>query len=152
MSKCHIVGNHVLQLVLMCPYLAGVHARNQGFYSGGGGGVQVRRQENTLDNVFFFFFFFYSPELILQLTEGVQWFYYRENYTFQRIQRGPEFSRGRGSNFFLMLISKETHITCDFPGDPNPPPPPPLSIRTCLRMRGRKSQRFHRIFIRRISW
>ena len=23
---------------------------------------------------FFFFFFFYSPELILKLTEGVQWF------------------------------------------------------------------------------
>ena len=103
----------------MCPYLAGVHAQNQEFYSGGGGGVQVRRPENNLDNDFF-----YSPELILQLTEGVQWFYYRENYTFQRIQRGPEFSRGRGSNFFLMLISKETHITCDFPGDPDPLSPP----------------------------
>ena len=37
---------------------------------------------------------------------------------------GPEFSRGRGSNYFLMLISKETHITCDFPGDPNPLSPP----------------------------
>ena len=60
------------------------------------------------------------------------------------------FPGGGGPKFFLMLISKETHITCDFPGDPNPPPP--LSIRTCLRMRGRKSQRFHRIFIRRISW
>ena len=30
---------------------------------------------------------------------------------------------GGGSNFFLMLISKETHITCDFPGDPDPFPP-----------------------------
>ena len=64
--------------------------------------------------------------------------------------KDPEFSRGRVSNFFLMLISKETHITCDFPGDPDPLSP--LWIRTCLRMRGRKSQRFHRIFIGRISW
>ena len=94
MSKCHIVGNHVLQLILMCPYLAGVHARNQEFYSGGGG-VQFRRPENTLDNVFFFLVF-YSPELILQLTEGVQWFYYRENYTFQRIQRGSRIFQGEG--------------------------------------------------------
>ena len=31
---------------------------------------------------------FFSPQLILQFTEGVQWFYYRENYTFLRIQRG----------------------------------------------------------------
>ena len=43
----------------MCPYLAGVHARNQEFYSGGGGGgVQVGRPENSLDNVGFFLFFF----------------------------------------------------------------------------------------------
>ena len=89
----------------MCPYLAGVHAQNPEFYSGGGGGggwggggvVQVRRPENSLDNVFLFFFgFYYSPELILQLTEGVQWFYYRENYTFQRIQRGSRIFQGEG--------------------------------------------------------
>ena len=102
----------------------------------GGGGVQIRRPEKSLDNFFFFFFFalfFYSPELILQLAEGVQWFYYRENYTFLRIQRGSRiFQGGGGSNFFLMLISKETHIICDFPGDPDPLSP--LWIRTCLRM------------------
>ena len=46
----------------------------------GGGGVQVRRPENSLDNVIFFFALsFYSPVLILQLAEGVQWFSYREN-------------------------------------------------------------------------
>ena len=70
------------------------------FIQGGGGGVQVRRPENSLDNVFFFFFFFfflfYSPELILQLTEGVQWFYYRKNYTFQRIQSGSRIFQGEG--------------------------------------------------------
>ena len=80
----------------MCPCLAGVHAQNQEFYSGGGG-VQVRRPENSLDNVVFFFaLFFYSPELILQLAEGVQWFYYRENYIFLRIQRGSRIFQGEG--------------------------------------------------------
>ena len=86
----------------MCPCLAGVHAQNQEFYSGGGGGGGggggVRRPENSLDNVFFFFFalFFYCPELILQLAEGVQWFYYRENYTFLRIQRWSRIFQGEG--------------------------------------------------------
>ena len=67
---------------------------------GGGGGVQVRRPENSLDNVVFFFLlcFFYSPELILQLAEGVQWFYYRENYIFLRIQNFPG---GGGLTFSL---------------------------------------------------
>ena len=79
----------------MCPCLAGVHAQNQEFYSGGGGGV--RRPENSLDNVCFFFaLFFYSPELILQLAEGVQWFYDRENYTFLRIQRWSRIFQGEG--------------------------------------------------------
>ena len=62
---------------------------------------------------------------------------------FKGSRGGPEFSRGRGSNFFLMIISKEisieTHITCDFPRDPDPLSP-------------LWSQRFHRIFIGRISW
>ena len=93
----------------------------------GGGGPGPTAGKHSGQRFFFFFFFFYSPELILQLTEGVQWFYYRENYTFQRIQRGSRIFQGDGSNFFLMLISKETHITCDFPGDPNPPPPPSRS-------------------------
>ena len=81
----------------MCPYLAGVHARNQEFYSGGGGGggpgPTAGKQSGQC---FFFCSFLYSPELILQLTEGVQWFYYRENYTFQRIQRGSRIFKGEG--------------------------------------------------------
>ena len=53
---------------------------------------------------------FSSPRLILQFTEVVQWFYFRENYTFQRIQRGanifqwsPTFSRGGdpNANFYI---------------------------------------------------
>ena len=42
------------------------------------------------------------------------------------------FPGGGGLTFFLMLISKETHRTFDFPGDPDPLSP--LWIRTCLRM------------------
>ena len=44
----------------------------------------------------------FSPQLILQFTEGVQWFYCCENYTYTlpRIQRGSLFSRGGVSNFF----------------------------------------------------
>ena len=97
MSKCHIVGNHVLQLILMCPYLAGVHARNQEFYSGGGGGGGPGPTAGKHSGQrFFFVLFIYSPELILRLTDGVQSFYYRENYTFQRIQRGSRIFQGEG--------------------------------------------------------
>ena len=44
----------------------------------------------------FFCVVFCSPKLILWLTEGVQWFYYRKNYTFQRIQRGSRIFQGEG--------------------------------------------------------
>ena len=89
------------------------------FFRGGGGGPgpTIRRQSEQR---------FFSPKLILQFTEWVQWFYYKENcmYTFQRIQRGSNifqrgynfFSRGGGGGGFQMLISIETHITRDFPG------------------------------------
>ena len=67
----------------------------------------------------------FSPQLILQFTKGVQWFYKRK-LSFSKdpegvkhFPGGPTFSRGGGVQ---MLISIETHITCDFPG-----PPPPLS-------------------------
>ena len=41
----------------------------------------------------------FSPQLILQFTERAQWFYYRENYTFPRIQGGSSiFGGGGGSN------------------------------------------------------
>ena len=64
----------------------------------------------------------------------------QRNYTFPRIQRGSDISQGGGgSNFFrggggggggvLIMIFKETHITCDFLGGPDPKSP--LWIRTC---------------------
>ena len=58
------------------------------------------------------FFLFFSPQLILQFTGGVQWFYYRENYTFPRIQRGPTFSGwGGGVQMLISVI---------FQGGPDP--------------------------------
>ena len=65
-----------------------------------------------------------APQLILQFTEGVQWFY----YTFSRgVQLFPE----GGGGGVQMLISIETHITitCDFPAGSGSPIP--LSIRKC---------------------
>ena len=73
----------------------GQHARIQEFFCQGGEGVQ-------------------APLLILQFTEGVQWFY----NTFSK-GGGPTFSKGGGVQ---MLISIETRITitCDFPGGLDP--------------------------------
>ena len=84
--------------------------------------------------------FFFSPQLTLQFTEGVLWLSNGFNVVKTILSHG---SRG-GSNFFQggggstfsrggvqMLISIETHITCDFPAggldrlSPPPPPPPP---------------------------
>ena len=55
--------------------------------------------------------------------------YFRENYYFLRFQRGSDFPGGGGQLFpgsgggVQMLISIETHITCDFPGGSGPPIP-----------------------------
>ena len=74
---------------------------------GGGGGPGPTAGKQSGQRCFVFLFFFYSPELILQLTEGVQWFITEKTILFKGSRGGPEFSRGRGSNFFLMLISKK---------------------------------------------
>ena len=77
---------------------------------GGGRGPTARKQSGQC---------FFSHQLILQFTEWIQWFYYR----------GEE-----GSNFFKGVgVSKETHITCDFPGGGSGPPNP-LWIRTWGRL------------------
>ena len=94
--------------------------RSRFFSWGWGGGVQARWPENSLDNLFFYF----SPQLILQFTEGAQWFYgfiTEKTVLFQGSRVGPTFSRGGESSFFQgggvqILISIEPHITCDFPG------------------------------------
>ena len=58
--------------------------------------VQAQRQKTAFTRVIF------SPQLILQFTEDIQWFYLRKNY-FLRIQsgsnifqRGSAISRGEG--------------------------------------------------------
>ena len=86
---------------------------SRNFCQGGEGGVEARRPENSLDNVFF------CHQLILQFTEWIQWFYYRGEKGVQL----PNFFQGVG-------VSKETDITCDFPGGGrggvSGPPNPPL--------------------------
>ena len=76
----------------------------------GGGGV-VRRPENSLDNAFFSFSF--SPMVLLQ----------RKLY-FSNDRGGPTFlgggGGGGGGSRVQVLISIETHITCDFPGGGGP--------------------------------
>ena len=65
----------------------------------------------------------FSPQLILQFAEGIQWFYCLENYTYTlpRIQIGSIIFQGGGG--VQMLISIETHIrTCYFPGGGCPDP------------------------------
>ena len=87
---------------------------------GGGGGVRPDGQKTVWTFVFF--------KSSTYFTEGVQWFY-RENYTFPRIQRGSNIFQG-GPTFFFRggggggggvqtLISIETH-----PGGSGPPIPP----------------------------
>ena len=81
----------------------------QEFLSGGVGWVEARRPENSLDNVFLVINLFYN------LQSGSNGF----------IKEGR-----RGSNFFQGVgVSKETHITCDFPGrGSGPPNPPPRTL------------------------
>ena len=61
-------------------------------------GIRGRRQHARIQELLSVLF---NPQLILQFTEGVQWFYSRENYTYilPRIQRGSIFSMGV-SNLF----------------------------------------------------
>ena len=80
--------------------------------------------ENSSDKVFFF-----SPQLILQFYRGCPMVISKITIIFQGFRGCPTFSRG--SNFFQgwgevqMLISIETHITCDFPGGGVRAPYPP---------------------------
>ena len=105
--------------------------RGSSIFSGGGGRWSKPDGLKTVWTTFCFFIF--SLQLILQFTEGVHWFYYGENYTFPMIQRRSNIFQGGGVNFFQgggeglqMLISIETHITCDSPGGVQTPSPPPL--------------------------
>ena len=73
------------------PKLVGYKSMFGSFFRGGGPCPTARNGQRI----------FFCPQLILQFIEGVQWFDYRENYTFPRIRRGSDiFQGGGGSNFF----------------------------------------------------
>ena len=109
-----------------------IHARIQEFSSvGGGGGVGSRsiwHLKKARTTLFYFYF------LVLNLFYRSPVVTFKENYYLPRFQWGWNIFQGdptfyMGSNRFSPI---ETHITCDFPGGPDPlPPPPPLWIRPC---------------------
>ena len=71
-----------------------LHARIQEF-SSGGGGVQVSLTKKAL-TTFFFLFVFFSPQLILQRSNGQ----FQRNLSFFKVPEGIQhFPRGGGSNF-----------------------------------------------------
>ena len=86
-----------------------------------GGSRSVCRKKSLT----FLFFIFFSPQLILQKSNGQ----FQRNLSFFKVQEGVQHFPG-GSNFFKRgsncLFPIETHITSDFPGggglDPLSPP------------------------------
>ena len=92
----------------------------------GGGGVQVSLTKKAL-----FFLIFYFIFLVLNLFYRSQMANFKEISDFSRFQSGSNFFQGGvqlfpGGSNSNCFFPKETHITCDFPGGPDPlyPPPP----------------------------
>ena len=102
-------------------YISILYMRGSRNFRQGGSGQSDKKALTT--------FFFFSPQLILQKSNGQ----FQRNLSFSRFQRGSNIFQG-GSNFFQggsnCLFPIETHITCDFPGRVRTPCPP-LWIRTC---------------------
>ena len=81
--------------------------------------------------VFLVFSLFFSPQLILQKSNGQ----FQRNLSFFKVPDGVQHFPGGGGQLFPgasnFLFPIETRITCDFPGGVRtpcpPPPPPPLS-------------------------
>ena len=105
---------------------------SRNFRQGGGGPGQPDKKSS--DNVLFFFFFLFSPQLILQKSNG--------QFHFSRFQRGSNIIQGGGGGGVQLLpggsnclFPIETHITCDFPGGGGSGPPVPPSgsaLAVCL--------------------
>ena len=74
------------------------------------------------------FFFFFS--FLVQFTVGVQWFNYRENYTFPRIQRGANIFQwgGGGPNANSYRNPYNLWFSRGGPSLYPPPPHPPLDL------------------------
>ena len=86
-----------------------------------GGGSRSVWQKKLWRRFFGFFFFPFSPQLVVQKSNGQ----FLRNLSFfkvpegvQHFPGGPTFSRGSNCLFTI-----ETHITCDFPGGSGPPVP-----------------------------
>ena len=66
-----------------------------------------------------FFVCFFSTQLILSFTVVCQWFISKKTITFQGFRGDSTFSGSGGvqliPGWVQMLISIETHRTCDFP-------------------------------------
>ena len=80
--------------------------------------------------------------IFYSLQEGVNGFI-RENYTFPRIQRWPNFFQGGPASSregVQMLISIESHITCDFTGGSGPPISPSGSANEPVIFHGGRSR------------
>ena len=88
---------------------------------GGGGGCRLTARKQPGQR--FFVLLSFSPQLILQFTGP-------EKTILFKGRGGPAFLGGGGGGGVRVqvLISIETHITCDFPGDEEGPDPlsPPL--------------------------
>ena len=72
-----------------------------------------------------------APTIYFTVLQRVSNGYFKENYIFQGFRGGSTFSKGgsgptfsRGGGGVQVLISIETHITCDFPGGLGYPIPP----------------------------
>ena len=89
----------------------------------GGGGLGPGPYAITIS----FFCLVFSPQLILQKSNGL---FQRKSITFQGsniFSKGwgvQLFSRVWGGGVQLLIILKETHITCVFPGGSGPLVPP----------------------------
>ena len=92
-----------------------VNADQEIFVRGAGSRSVCQKKAPT----FFFCFVFFSPQLILQKSNGQ----FQRNLSFFKVPKGVQHFPG-GSN---CLFPIETHITCDFPGGGSGPlsPPPP---------------------------
>ena len=107
----------------MCLTLIGLchMRRSRKFFSGGPGPTARKQSEGFL--FFLVLNLFYSSQ---RVSNG---FITEKTILFQGSRGSPTFSRG-GEVGVQMLISIETHITCDFPSGVWAPYPP-LWIRTC---------------------
>ena len=90
---------------------------SRNFFQEGGVGPTTRKQSGQR---------FLLPNLFYSLQRGSNGFITEKTILFQGSRGGPTFSRGGGGGGggVQMLISIETHIPCDFPGESETPIPP----------------------------